>query len=222
MNLRNLYLLLTALILLTISSCTPVVSTKNQELPYYNGPQIDVLIVPFQCDLATCKHTPNPYVIFDDESAFEIGNGISDLLITKLTDSNRFNVIETTSNVTKFSALASYPENFDSQGAKFVVTGKVERFYPSVTLAKREYGGQLAGLSNFLSFFSGNKQRAFIDVRLRIFEVSTQKLISSSSIDIHGPGIDNRARIQNAIASVLSEAAITISEVIPHEYYSQP
>lgn len=223
MNLMN-KIALSAVALAFLSSCAPSVttsaSTSSQTRATYTGPKARLTVSRFECKADRCYTG--------------IASDLSDSLVTALMDSNRFDVLETASNIGDLSTelnISGQKDNF--QGADLVVTGAITAFEPDSGGINAD--GLAIPVPIFGSVDLGTKD-AYIALDIRLIDVKTRRIVTSRKIEGRASsfkgGVNLYGRdwggslsgykntpMEKAVAMMLDTASDVLSTSIPASYY---
>lgn len=221
--------------LMLLASCTAPAATASTvatppSLPAYDGPKASVVVASFECKAAKCLEIANPYIFFGEVQVSAIGNGISDAFITTLVQSKRFDVYEAAGNLAVLEGELSVTGSEDAfQGADLAIIGTITSFEPS---ASGTSGGGF--LTNIFGGLGQQKATAAMDVR--VIEVASRKIVAVTKVQGEatstsglggaflgpvGGAMSSYANtpMEEAVAVMLNQAAIDISNNIPKEYF---
>ncbi|NHO30272.1 curli production assembly protein CsgG [Acetobacter farinalis] len=170
MNLRSIFPVCSlALASLTLSGCAtessrtlPVPAVASAQIPY-NGPRVAIAAGKF------ANHSNYMNGIFSD-GIDRLGNQARTILLTRLQQSGRFNVMDR-DNLTEGRQEAAFlKQGQNIQGAQYLITGDVTAF------GRKDVGDQqLFGIAG-----RGRSQIAYAKVSLQIVNPLTSQIVTSS------------------------------------------
>ncbi len=226
---KNNFIFISAWMLVLLVSCTPatVGDTKtstvqsNPQLPPYNGPKASIVVSEFECKAAKC--------------GYQIGRGMADALISSLVMSNRFEVLESSSNVDILQDELDITGESDSfAGADVAIIAAVTAFEPNAS----GVGGAAGSISlPLVGGVAAGKKDAYVAIDLRLVDIRTRRIISVSKVEglasrfggaLFGGGILGGVAIagyqntpmEKAIAELIDNSVLDIINKLPPQYYN--
>lgn len=242
MNSKIVYFIVVSLVVFSVSGCAMMEGMTQptaqvdayagtQPLPPYSGPKARIALASFDVKAA--------------KAGWEIGDGLREMLITALMNTNRFRIVERQEldAVLKEQELsASGAVSGDTQvasgqlkAADIIITAAVTEFEPEATGSSGSLGGgrTLGGL------LSAAFNKAHMALDIRIIDTSTSEILAATRVqgeakDISGGllaqylgswtlsgnlSLYRNTPMEKAIRVAIIEAVKYIANAVPPEYY---
>ncbi len=205
-----------------------------QQAAAYSGPKARISVARIKCKAAKCGGT--------------IGDGLRDMLISGLFKTNRFIVLGGSEEVEEIKeeidlAQTGYvkeeqaPRAGGWESADIIILGSITAFEPEAGGLGVGGGGLLPGMLGGIKF---GKKDAYISMDLRLVDVRTRRIISTTTVDgkassfnigglgvgwggagILGAGLSvyENTPMEKAVRVMIEKAVNYIASQIPSEYY---
>ena len=181
-----------------------------------------MVVSEFECKAAKCN--------------YQIGRGMSDVLISSLVMSNRFEVLESSSNIGILQDELNITGESDSfAGADIAIIAAVTAFEPNAS----GVGGAVGSISlPLVGGVAAGKKDAYVAIDLRLVDIRTRRIVSVSKIEglasrfggaLFGGGVLGGVAIagyqntpmEKAIAELIDNSVLDIINKMPPKYYGQ-
>lgn len=223
---RFFYFFISFFLVFALTGCAFLPKNKSglDRLPGYSGPKAKVSIADFDVIAAKADR--------------EVGVGLREMLVTALSNSNRFTIIEPKAPQSAEQEAGERQEN-GTKAADLIVAATVEEFEPQASGGKEGLGGGGGVDSGLMGGLLGRAtKKAHIKLEIRILDALSQAVLAATMVQGQAqeaaagshPDLDNRnlglglsayvnSPMEKAIRDCMAESMRYISQAIPADYY---